>query len=275
MHRRTFLTTVGVTSIAGCSSSKSNQTETASPNVEFVGADAPESVPLNVPRTFSIRLRNTGSSEETFNSPLGVKQNDGEWEKATDVSLTIPAGETKQWNSARFALECLGKYQFKLHGFDATWSIEAVPKRLDFGNFYAVPTGLYINPLGGSFELEYPTEDNRTVTNQTATSEPTPSPRTPTDGEQWLVMRVDVRNRLEEPQLTPPASKFVLTVDGEPRPLHQDVSDDPYNSHELDGRTVTRSDLVYSVPANTEEKDISLTWSSSLSDGDVKAIWTK
>jgi hypothetical protein len=88
-------------------------------------------------------------------------------------------------------------------------------------------------------------------------------------------MRIGVRNRLEEPGSTPDPSEFVLEVDGERRPQHQEVSGDPYDGGELAGRTVERGDLVYAVPEGTRARDITLWWESSLPGGDVEVIWTK
>jgi hypothetical protein len=229
---------------------------------------------LNNPTIFVIGVRNTGSGEGTFSSPLEQRVNDGEWQEAGTIEMTLSAGETGEWRSPRFVPQYLGTLHFRLPEFDETWSIEIAPKRLDFGNFYATPTGLYINVLGGSFEPEFPTPSNETET-ETEAETTTPEPTTAPDGETWAIMRLEVRNRLEEPQTIPAASTFVMEVDGERRSQHQEVSDDPYEGKELEGRTITRGDLVYAVPAGTQARDITLTWEASLPDGDVKSIWTK
>ncbi|AXG07871.1 hypothetical protein DU500_16345 [Haloplanus rubicundus] len=284
MRRRAFLASAGIAALAGCSSGNDDgdgsdgtatptatSTGTGTPNFELRGAEIPEARALNVPTAIAVAVQNTGTGAGTFTSTLERRVDDGEWETAANIEMPLEAGETGEWHSPRFAPRYLATLHFRLAAFDETWSMEIAPKRLDFGLYYAAPTGLYLNVLGGSFESEYPAPSNETDTTANETLTPTAAP----DGETWAIMRVDVRNRLEEPQTTPAADEFVLTVDGEPRPQHQEVTDDPYEGGELAGRTVTRGDLVYSVPAGTQARDITITWESSLPDGDVKAIWTK
>jgi hypothetical protein len=299
MRRRTFLASAGIAGIAalaGCSNGDepgstatptdagtpatasgrtgtptTASTGTGTPNFELRGAEIPEARPLNVPTAIAIAVRNTGNGAGTFTTALERRVGDGEWETAANIEMPLEAGETGEWHSPRFAPRYLGTLHFRLAAFDETWSMEIAPKRLDFGLYYASPTGLYLNVLGGSFESEYPTPSNETDTTTNATLTPTTAP----DGETWAIMRLDVRNRLEEPQGTPNPEEFVLTVDGERRSQQQEVTDEPYESGELAGRTVRRGDLVYSVPAGTRARDITITWESSLPGGDVKAIWTK
>jgi hypothetical protein len=288
MRRRAFLASAGIAALAGCSNGDSPDdatatstgtststgtfTDSGNAEFEFLGVEAPERLSINVPTTFGFGVRNVGSGPGTFTATLETRRGEGEWTQGGEIEMPLSAGETGEWHSPRFSLNYLDTYQFRLPTFDETWSIETTPRQLDFGNYYAVPTGLFINVLGGSFEPAYPTTDDGTA-NDTATPEPrTPAPD---EGDVWAVMRVDVRNRLEEPQSTPDPSEFVLEVDGERRPQHQEVSDDPYDGGELAGRTVERGDLVYAVPEGTRARDITLWWKSSLPGGDVEAIWTK
>jgi hypothetical protein len=273
MRRRAFLGTVGAAALAGCSGddgSESDPTPTTSASrgsaeFEFVGVQAPESVQLNVPDAFALGVRNVGSAEGTFTSPLRTKLGDGEWNTAGEISMTIPAGETGEWQSGRFMPRYLETIRFHLVAFDERWSIQVEPKRLDFEKYYDVPTGVRLNALGGTFESAYPTATNETAVTPTSAS----------DGETWAIIRLDARNRLREPLEPPEASEFVLEVDGERRPQHQDVSDDPYEGGTLDARTVRRGDLVYAVPEGTSAADLTFWWESSLEEGDVKVIWTK
>jgi len=289
MRRRAFLASAGIAALAGCSNGDGSSTATptgtesgtttrtkrGSSEFEFRGVESPKQVTLNVPTTFRLGVRNTGSAEETFTATLETRRNDEEWRQGGEIEMILAAGETGEWHSPRFSLQYLGTYEFRLTAFDETWSIEATPRQLDFNNYYAAPTGLYMNVLGGSFEPTYPTPDDGT--NETTTGEPTPAPRTPAPeaGGEWIVIRIDVRNSLDEAQTTPDASEFVLEVDGERRPQHQEVSDDPYEGGELAARTVNRGDLVYAVPEGTRARDVTLWWESSLPGGDVKVVWTK
>jgi hypothetical protein len=280
MRRRAFLASAGIAALAGCSNgdgSSSTATSTptptgsGSPDFELLGVEAPDTRALNVPTTFAIGVENTGSGKGTFTSALETKVgDDGEWETAGEVEMGLAAGERGEWRSPRFVPQYLTTLHYRLVAFDETWSIEITPKRLDFSHYYTTPNGLYINVLGGSFEREFPTPSNDTEEGTT-----TPEPTTAPDGETWAIMRVEVRNRLEEPQTIPAASTFVMEVDGERRSQHQEVSDDPYEGRELDARTITRGDLVYAVPEGTRARDVTVWWEQSLPNGDVKAIWTK
>ncbi|MFB6102970.1 MAG: hypothetical protein ABEJ73_10435 [Haloplanus sp.] len=289
MRRRAFLGAVGLTALAGCSNGGSGGSTatptstpagTGSPNFEFLRVESAETTPLNVPTAFAIAIQNTGTAEGTFTSMLQAKIGDGEWKDAGTIEMTLAPGEKGEWHSPRLTPRYLTTLHYRLAAFDETWSIEVTPKRLDFGNYYNVPTGLYLNVLGGSFESKYPTPTdgsttNGTATNGTGTPEPTPTPTTPPDGDIWAIMELEVRNRLDEPKTTPAASEFVLEVGGERRPLHQEVANPAYESITLDGRTIRRAELVYAVPEGTQAHDLTLWWEKSLPKGDVKAIWTK
>ncbi|MFC7255026.1 hypothetical protein ACFR97_11525 [Haloplanus litoreus] len=279
MRRRAFLASAGLAALAGCSNGgesgstatpTSTPTGTGSPEFEFRTVEAAESTPLNDPTAFAIVVENTGTGEGTFTSALEQKVGDGEWQTAGELEIPLSAGETGEWHSPRFTLQYLGTIQFRLAAVDETWSMEVVPAEYDFGVRYATPTGLFVNVLGGSFESTYPTTGT-----ETATNESTPTPTAPADDQVWAVMRVDVRNRLEEAQSTPDASTFTLDVDGEERPLRREVASDPYEGGSLAGRTVRQGELVYPVPSDTNVRDLRMTWTQSYDEGDVKVIWTK
>lgn len=275
MQRRAFLGAVGISVLAGCSDGNNSSTEpsptttatsqsgTGSPNFEFLDVQIPESVELNDPTSFTIYVENTGSGEGTFTSKLETKTGDTEWSSTGEIDMTLSAGERGAWKSPSFTLQYLNPVHFRLAAFDQAWTVEASPKTLTFGSHYDVPTGLRLNALGGSFESEYPTESNETAT--------TP----PEDNQTWLVVRLDVRNRLQESIPAPSASEFVLEINGESQPQYQEISDDPYEGGSLSGRTVRRGDLVYAVPEETKAVDLTLLWEQSLPVGDVKAIWSK
>ena len=310
MRRRAFLASAGIAALAGCSNGDGDgsatatptTSETGSPEFELVSINAPDAIGLNDITTIGIEIRNVGSASGTFASRLDTKVGDGEWEEAGELTMSLDAGERGEWESPRFSLEYLQTYQFRLEAFDETWSIEGRTRELDFNNYYRSPTGLLINVLGGSFESTYPTDTTETTTNGTATATPTNETATPTngtatatptngtatptngtavtpttapDGRVWAVIRVDVRNRRQEPQQSPPASTFTLEVDGESQPLRQSVTDDPYEERTLEGRMVRRDELVYSVPAETEVNDLRVVWADSLEGGDVRATWTR
>jgi hypothetical protein len=295
MRRRAFLCTAGVTALAGCSNgdedgsatATSTGSETGSAEFELVSVDAPEALGLNDITTITIGIRNVGSAPGTFASELETRVGDGEWEVAGELTMSLEPGERGAWESPRFSLEYLQTYRFRLAAVDETWSIEGRPRELDFNNYYRSPTGLLINVLGGSFESTYPTDETTTATPTDGTATPTDGTATPTngtatvtpttapEGQVWAVIRVDVRNRLQEPQRAPPASTFTLEVGGESQPLRQSVTDDPYEERMLEGRRVRRDDLVYAVPAETEANDLRVIWADSLAGGDVRTIWTK
>jgi hypothetical protein len=273
MRRRSLLAAAGATVLAGCSNRTGSAdgatptgtvTDAGSPSFELRGASFPDAITLNVPTTFAIAVRNTGTAAGTFATRLESKVGDGPWETGGELTMPLDPGETGKWRSPRFAAQYLHTLHFRLAAFDEEWSIETTPRQLDFGHYYDVPTGLRINVLGGSFETTYPTATNATVTPTTA-----PAGRT------WAVMRVDVRNRLDQARSTPAATEFVLEVDGERRSLDQSVTDDPYRDGELGDRAARRGDLVYAVPEGTRARELKLWWEASLPNGEIEAIWTK
>jgi len=272
MRRRAFLAATGITALAGCSSDDGSTTATATPTTTATGTGDPsfelqrarilEPRALNAETAFVLTVQNSGSSAGTFTSELEMKVGDGEWSVADQIELSLAPGETGDWQSATLRPQYLSTLRFRVPAFDETWAVDVDPATLAFGERYVVPNGLFINVLGGSFESAYPTGEDG--------GSPTQAP----DGEKWAIMRLDVRNSLEEPLTTPPADTFTLEVGGETRSQHQAMSDDPYTSGELGGRTVQRGDLVYAVPEDTRASDIRVVWTRSLSAGDVKAVWT-
>jgi hypothetical protein len=276
MRRRTFLSTVGMAALAGCSNgdSESTATSTSTPTTTptdsgesefaFRGVEAPDTVALNTPTRFTVGVENVGAGRGTFTSVLETRLGDGEWTEGGTVEMSLAAGETGRWRSPEIVPRYLTTYGFRLVAFDETWSIETGPERLGFGEDYATPTGLLIAVTGGSFESAYTGWDDGTAT---------PDPVTPTDGDQWLVLEVNVRNRLQEPRPVPPASAFTVEVGGERRPQHQEISTRPYEDGELDGRAGRIGELIYSVPSGTEVGDLTVSLATSFPGGDGKAIW--
>jgi hypothetical protein len=139
-----------------------------------------------------------------------------------------------------------------------------------------IPNGLLIGFLGGSFESAYPRPDNESTNNETASNETTtPTPTTPSGDNTWLIMRVDIRNRLQNESLQSPApSDFTLSASGQEYEPNQAVAVNPYESQTLDPRTVIRGSFVYSVPSGTTGDEVSMSWASSFPEGDLEAIWS-
>ena len=162
MRRRAFLGTVGIAALAGCSNGGGSSTTatptvtptgTGSPEFELRAVESAESTPLNDPTVFAIAIRNVGTGAGTFTSDLERKIGDGEWETAGELEMPLSAGETGEWHSPRLTPRYLTTLQFRLAAFDETWSIEITPARYDFGIRYATPTGLFVNVVGGTFEI--------------------------------------------------------------------------------------------------------------------------
>ncbi|MFB6123902.1 MAG: hypothetical protein ABEJ78_10650 [Haloferacaceae archaeon] len=293
MRRRAFLTSLALVPLAGCSNgSPGSSTDTASPTAtstppattstagetptetfpfELVRIDARDTVQLNVPFGFAISVRNTGSQARTFRSKLSMKVGDGTWQSVDgEIRFDVPAGEVRTWQTPARRAGYLQTYRYRLEAFDATWTTEIVPKRLDFGLSYTTPTGLSLNVLGVAFEKRYSGSDG------TATAGGDASAPTAPDGHVWAVFPVTARNRAESPQSTPAPDEFVLSIDGETyRPTSADVSGNPYRRVTLDPETSRRGELVYAVPEGTSANDVEVTWGASLQRGDVKVTWDK
>jgi hypothetical protein len=271
MRRRPFLSTAALTALAGCSTGSDSDGQTANGTGEFelVGIESPDQVPSTAQVRFTIRVRNTSSERQTFSSPIELRTDEGDWRVIDTVSLALDAGETGDVQTGQIAMPYLGTRTYRLPAFDETWAVEVNPLQLSFGESYLVPNGLIVSVIGGKFEPEYPTGGS--PANQTAA----PTPMTPPDGNVWLIMRVDVRNRLQGESLqAPEPAQFSLTTKGTQRQLHQDVAVDPYEGGSLASRTVRRGSLVYAVPSGTKSADITMSWRASRPEGDVRAIWS-
>jgi hypothetical protein len=170
--------------LAGCNGGDSGSTTptpttgTGSPNFELLAVEGPEVNQLNNPTEFAFAIRNTGTGKGTFTSPLEARSGDGEWSTVDQIEMPLSAGETGEWRTG-FEPRYLTTYQFRLAAFDRTWSVEGVPKELLFDQRYAVPTGLFLNVQGGSFESTYPSTTNETAT-ATSTDETATATSTPT-----------------------------------------------------------------------------------------------
>jgi len=277
MRRRLFLSSLGLTALAGCSSNgnletpdNSNSHNPSSGPFELVDSNVPNQVPSTAQVTFTFRVQNTGSESNAFTSTVEEKQ-DGTWSNVDNVRLELDSGEVGNVQTSQFSFPYLGTHQYRLTAFDRVWSIEVVPLQLRFQQQYVLPNGLLISVLGGSFESEYPRPNNETASNATAT----PTPTTPADDNTWLVMRVDLRNRLQNKSIqSPDPTGFTLTVNGQEYQPNQSVNPDPYESQTLTPRMVIRDSFVYAVPSGTAADDVSMSWETSLPDGELKAIWS-
>jgi hypothetical protein len=271
MRRRPFLSIAALATLAGCStgSNADGQAANDTGGFELIGIEAPNQVPSTAQVRFSIRVRNVSSGRQTFSSPIELQTTEGEWRPVDTVSLSLDAGETGNVQTAQLAMPYLGIRKYRLPEFDETWAIEVRPLQLSFGESYLVPNGLIVSVIGGKFESQYPTA------NSSASQTSTPTPTTPPDGNVWLIMRVDVRNRLQNERLqAPKPAQFSLTTKETQRQLHRGVAVDPYKGGPLASRTVRRGSLVYAVPPEIQASDITMTWEASLADGDVRAIWS-
>lgn len=270
MRRRPFLSTAALAALAGCSTGSDANVQTGddSGGFELVGIEAPVQVPSTAQVRFTIRVRNVSSGRQTFSSPIELQTAEGDWRPVDTVSLALDAGETGDVQTAQLAMPYLGTREYRLPEFDETWAVEVRPLQLSFGESYLVPNGLIVSVIGGKFESEYP------IANSSANQTTTPTPTTPPEGNVWLIIRIDVRNRLQDESLqAPKPAQFSLTTEGAQRQLHQDVAVDSYEGGALASRTVRRGSLVYAVPSGTEAADITISWEASLADGDVRAIW--
>jgi len=271
MRRRPFLSTAALAALAGCStgSDADGQTADGSGRFELIDIEAPNQVPSTAKVRFTISVRNVGSERQTFSTPIELQTDGGDWRTVDTVSLSLDAGETGDVQTAQLPMPYLGTRKYRLPAFDETWAVEISPLQLSFGESYLVPNGLIVSVIGGKFEPEYPSASSSA--NQTAT----PTPMTPTGENMWLIMRVDVRNRLQDESLqAPQPAQFSLTTKGTQRQLDQDVAVDPYEGGSLASRTVRRGSLVYAVPSGTESADITMSWEASRPEGDVRAIWS-
>jgi hypothetical protein len=271
MRRRFFLSSLGLTALAGCSSNEnSDNPNSGEGGFELVSLDVPRQVPSTAQVTFRFQVRNTSSQRNTFTSPIEERQGDT-WTQVDEVSLPLDSGETGTTQSSQLPFPYLGTRQYRLAAVNRTWSISTVPLQLQFRDQYVVPDGLLISVLGGSFETTYPQPDNETARNETVTSTPT----TPSSDNIWLIMRVDIRNRSQDnPVQSPDPSEFTLTTNGQRRQPNQAIATDPYESRMLDPRMVIRGSFVYSVPSDTAPDDVRMSWETSYSEGRLKAIWS-
>jgi hypothetical protein len=271
MRRRPFLSTAALATLAGCStgSDADGQTAEGAGGFELIDIEAPNRVPSTAKVRFTIRVRNASSERQTFSSPIELQTPAGEWRTVDTVSLSLDAGETGDVQTAQLAMPYLGTRKYRLPALDETWAVEVRPLQLSFGESYLVPNGLIVSVIGGKFEPEYP------IANSSANQTSTPTPTTPSDGNLWLIMRVDVRNRLQDETLqAPEPSQFSLGTKGIQRQLRQEVAVDPYEGGPLDSRDVRQGSLVYAVPPDIQATDVTMAWAASLSEGNVKAVWS-
>lgn len=269
MRRRPFLSTAALAPLAGCSigSNANGQTANGTGGFELAGIESPNHVPSTAQVRFTIRVRNVSSGRQTFSSPIELQTPEGDWRSVDTVSLSLDPGETGEVQTTQIVMPYLGTRKYRLPAFDETWAVEIHPLQLSFGETYLVPNGLIVSVIGGKLESAYPPASSSA--NQTAT------PTTPPDGDVWLIMRVDIRNRLQDQSLqAPKPTQFSLTTEGTKRQLHQDVAVAPYEGGSLASRTVRRGSLVYAVPSGTKSADITMSWEASLPEGDVQAIWS-
>jgi len=179
MRRRTYLvTTAGILSIAGCSESsddtngggtqdtteKETNTETQTEpgtttsggeTFEIVEIVAPEQVQAGEPHTYTIRVRNTGDEQGTFEATLEVSTADTtRWEEAGPVQIeNIPPGEIGEFTPEEFTFDEAYQLQYRLAEYDVEWSYDIVVPQPNIAvgesSLLQVDTGYETRPMAG------------------------------------------------------------------------------------------------------------------------------
>jgi len=146
--RRRFieLSAIGIGGLAGCTAldngnsgtSTDTPTETATPtetvtptptgpaSFEIESTDGSETVTVGDQFQITATIQNTGGESGTFEAPLetSVPSRD-EWQELRTISIEIPPGETRTWESNQVTAqrEQVGTFQYRLGGASARWEI--------------------------------------------------------------------------------------------------------------------------------------------------------
>lgn len=270
MDRRTLLA-LAAAGLAGCGSTtpspepttssdatgQSPGTPTAGADLSVVGIDAPETVEVTTPYSFGVRVRNPTDSPGRFESGLSARAG-GDWQSLdAGVAGQVPAGETARLEGRLPGFVFLGSYDLRLDATGRTWTVEAVPRELAFGESFQTPRGLSVTVRGGELTSTYTGGGNAT-------------PQTPPSDGQWVVVRVRIVNPTGESIQFPPYGAFVLVADGERYPVAVANPDDPVTI-DSDQRRV---ELPYAVPSGTDPSTLAVRWEATVGGRPTGAVWS-
>lgn len=272
-RRRALALFGGFATLSGCSAIGGSETATpsAAPSdgttpapattdeLEVVGVDAPESVEVNAPYEFTLRVRNPTDRPGAFQSRLSLRIGDGEWNHLEGgVGAEVPPGATRELSTSLPPIAFLNTYDLRLDAVERSWTFETVARRLPFGDGFETPRSLTVTVLGGSFTTSYAGGGNES------------DARTPPSGSKWVVVRVEVENPGDEVVTFPPLGAFTLLTDGSE---HAVRLSDPNDGVEL-SMDRARIEIPFVVPEDVTGDELTVRWEPVYGDRRTAAAWS-
>lgn len=228
---------------------------------ELVSIDSPSVVEINAPYRFGFTVRNTADSALTFTTGWSFRTPQADWRRRSwvtvdwPIAFSVPAGETKRWQSLTTDFNNVARYEFRLDRFGATWSVESVPARRQFGEPYRTLDRTVLTIEGLELEAD---------------------PHAAADGAMSVDDRlaraaVRVRNLTRHPMPHDEPGDLVLVaseqvIEPTPRPGDARAVLAPPGS-------VTTGWVAFAVPPGTALADSVVSWRPAHFDGPVRVDW--
>jgi len=297
MRRRTYLSVVGASLIAGCSSdgdggetggsgdggadteTKSTVTDRADTDsgsraqatedatLELVEMDFPDEVALEEVYTPEITVRNTGDVAGTLEAPMYSRIADTEWEQTGTWTFENvgPGAEQTEQGADGWHHNYLYEYGYSLGDFDTTVSVETTPFRTTVGETYPAPNGVEVTvtEIRLTARYQYEDYDGDTVAKEAP------------DGSQWALVTLRAENTGDGGADLPSTFDVnIIAGQSQYEEAYIDKDENQYDGGEVQPGIVREGWIAYELPDDIATGDVEVVWTGLPNGGEITAIWS-
>ncbi|MFB6186572.1 MAG: DUF4352 domain-containing protein, partial [Halobacteriaceae archaeon] len=239
-------------------------------SIELAHYSVPEKVEIGEKFSIKVAVTNTGGQPTTFSAPLYMKSPGSSWTKQgqLDFGKVLP-GETISVTTNKFTFPYLDRYEIRLGDFSKTGVIQTVSAKLNWGKEYKTPNGYRIRVDVPEIRPNYEYE---TYTGSIEL-------KSPEDGGQWAFVNIWVKNETGEAAYSPLSAEFALISGNsqyDPKVLTYEPVErgEQFQGGKLQPGIERSGWLVYIVPMDVDEDDVTMAWSQQTVSGDISVNWT-
>jgi len=94
-------------------------------DVSVVSVDAPRTVRVGEPYSFTITMRNESARDGGFRSTMSARGERSDWRKfSTPLELALPSEGTNRWQSGEVSFDTTGELTYRIDELNYTWNLD-------------------------------------------------------------------------------------------------------------------------------------------------------
>lgn len=269
------------TTVAGTSTETSTATATESPtetteatpsptdtpeaSFEVVSVNIPEKVEIGQGITITAKIKNTGNADGTWKDTLSARIAGEQWFKLRDISLEVPAGETKTWTSEKRVIRYVSELTYRFERAGVEFVTEGTPGMIPYGESFKSVDGLETTVQKVELKSYYEYQDYNGETAKERAG----------DGQQWAFVYLRSENIVDQPVVSPLAMNISIIAGNK---QYNDVTvnkeEGAYDGTEINPGIVREGWIPYKIPASLSKSDFRVTWTDDNGYGSWTMSWS-